>query len=201
MIITPPAILSYPSLLTPRLGPNPKPGEQASYGCTLLFPVGTDISELKKAATAALYERFGDKTDALFSSGVLRTPFRKVDGKYDPAKYSVFINVSSKQTKPGLVDRYAGPDGRPAPLSDPEKLYPGCFVKAALSVYAYDSSGNRGVAFGLQHIQWWADGERLDNRKGAQDAFSAESRPEGDMSAMSGGPKAEAGSNLADLIG
>ena len=201
MIITPPAVLSYPALLTPRMPPNPKPGDSAAYGCTLLFPVGTDISELKKAATAALYEKFGDKTDALFAAGALRTPFRKVDGKYDSAKYSFFINVSSKQRKPGIVDRYAGPDGRPAPLTDVDKLYPGCFVRAALSVYAYDTSGNKGVSFGLQHIQWWADGERLDSRKAPQDAFTAEERPAADMSSMGGTAAKPAGGNLADLLG
>lgn len=196
-LITPPAVLSYPSLLVPRLPPNAKPGEAASFGCTLLFEKDADLKALKEAATAALYERFGAKTDDLFAQGSLRVPFRKPDGKYDTEKYQCYINVSSKQTKPGLVDRYAGADGRPMPLTDTEKLYPGCYVKASLNVYTYDASGNKGVSFGLQHIQWWADGERLDNRKSAQDSFSAEPRPDADMSTMAKG----GGNNLADLLG
>lgn len=196
-LVTPAAVLSYPSLIVPRLPPNAKPGDQASFGCTLIFEKDVDIKPLKEAATAALYEKFGNRTDDLFAQGALRVPFRKPDGKYDTERFQCFINVSSKQTKPGLVDRYAGPDGRPMPLQDLEKLYPGCYVKAALRPYAYDASGNRGVAFGLQHIQWWADGERLDNRTSAQDAFDAEARPEGDMTTMAKDGK----NNLADLLG
>jgi len=198
MLITPPAMLSYPALLTPRLGPNPKPGDLPTYGCTLVFPKDADLTELKNAATAALKERFGDKLQSLLKNGSLRIPFRPVGDKYDEDTYGYFINVSAKTTKPGLVDRYAGPDGKPAPLTDVDKLYPGCMVKAAVSVYSYDNSGNKGVSFGLQHIQWWAEGTRLDNRKAAADAFAAEALPEASLAAMGGSSKAD---SLSDLLG
>ena len=212
IIITPPAVLSYP-IFTPEQLATAKERARRSgsfdpadvhFGCTLLFPKGTDLSELKKAATAALYERFGEETETMFANGQLRTPFKKVKGSnYDADKYDDYLVVSAKQSAPGFVNRYAGPDGKPEALTDMDKLYPGCLVKAALSIYAYPKKGekgfgNRGVNFGLQHIQWWAEGTRLDNRVEASNAFSAEERPTADMSG--GGAKAP-GKNLADLLG
>jgi len=197
-VITPPAVLSYPALVRPRLPPNPRPGQEAVYGATLVFPVDADLTALKTVAMQALNEKFGAEEVAKMLKATppkLRVPFRKDADKYDPNKYGVFINVSNKQ-KPGIVDRYAGPDGKPAVLTDLDKIYPGCFVKASLSVYTYDQNGNKGVAFGLQHLQWWADGERLDSRSNAADAFTAEARPEADLKSS-----AAAGSDLNDLLG
>lgn len=199
LILTPPAVLSYPALIKPRLGPNPRPGQEAVYSATLVFLKDADLKPLKDAAMSALIDRFGaDDVKKMLQSTPpkIRIPFRSDADKYDAEKYGIFINVTNK-SKPGLVNRYAGSDGKPAPL-DAEKFYPGCFVKAALSVYVYDQSGNKGVAFGLQHLQWWADGERLDSRVNASDAFTAEARPEGDLGAF--GAKAEPGANLSDLL-
>lgn len=198
-IITPVAMLSFPALLTPRLGPNPKPGQLAAYGCTLVFPKGTDLTSLKTVAMTALKEKFGDQTEKLLKSSSIKIPFKKDSDKYDEEKWEYFINVSAKQNKPGIVDRYADPvTKKPAPLTDFEKLYPGCMVKAALSVYTYDNSGNKGVSFGLQHIQWWDHGTRLDNRRSAADSFEAEALAEGSLDSLTA---SEPGSNLNDLLG
>ncbi|MDE3023175.1 MAG: DUF2815 family protein [Pseudomonadota bacterium] len=201
IIQTPPAMLSYPALLVPRKNKF-RPEDAPTYGCTLVFPVGADLKELSAAAREALDAKFGkDEVTKMLKASPpkLRLPFREDAEKYDPEKYKFYIQISSKD-KPGLVDRYAGADGKPAPL-DTSKLYPGCFVKAVLSVYAYENSGNRGVNFGLQHIQWWADGTRLDNRIEAADAFNAETRPEADLTSLTeASTKAEPGAALNDLL-
>lgn len=198
-IITPPAMLSFPALLTPRLGPNPKPGQLAAYGCTLVFPKGADLTAMKTAAMTALKEKFGDQTEKLLKNGQIKIPFRKDEDKYDPEKWEYFINVSSKQNKPGIVDRYQDPvTKKPAPLTDADKLYPGCIVKASVSVYTYDTSGNKGVSFGLQHIQWWEHGTRLDNRRSAADSFEAEALADGGLDSLN---PSEPGGNLNDLLG
>lgn len=199
-VTSPEAMLSFPSLITPKLGPNPKPGDVAQYGCTLVFPKGTDMTALKKAATEALKEKFGDKLESLLKNGSIKLPFRKVGDKYDEEKYEYFINVRRKD-KPGIVDRYAGPDGKPAPLTDTEKLYPGCIVRASLSAYAYDVNGNKGVSFGLQHIQWREQGVRLDNRRSAVDSFDAEQRPDAVFEGSSTESAVSKGEALNDLLG
>jgi hypothetical protein len=41
-----------------------------------------------------------------------------------------------------------------------------------LNAYAYDQAGNKGVSFGLLHIQKVKDGESFGNRTRAEDAFA-----------------------------
>ena len=145
-LITPEAMLSYPALSKPRATPS---GE-LKYGCVLLFQEGADLSVLKNAALAALEERWGAKAAEMLQKKQLRWPFR--DGAerdaqgYGPG--TTFINVSSNQ-QPGVVDRYAGPDGKPRRITDLSEVYPGCFVQASLRPFTYDTNGSKGVSFAL----------------------------------------------------
>jgi hypothetical protein len=54
-------------------------------------------------------------------------------------------------------------------------FYPGALVRASVSFYTYDNSGNRGVGVGLNNVQL-IDGTkpRLDNRKPADEEFTPE---------------------------
>ena len=45
-------------------------------------------------------------------------------------------------------------------------VYPGCWMRASISPYAYDNIG-KGVALGLNNIQWLGHGERLDSQTNA----------------------------------
>ena len=167
-VITAECTLSYPNLFTPRETPS---GEE-KFGCALIFDAAADLSELKAAARAAAEARWGDKAKAMLRDKSIRWPFRdgaeKSGRGYGPG--TVFLNVSTTRA-PGIVGRYAGPDGRPKPISDADELYPGCKVRASLVPFAYDTSGNRGVSFLLNNIQKLGEGERLDGRLDAEDEF------------------------------
>jgi hypothetical protein len=169
-LITPEAMLSYPALFEPK----PTPSGDLKYGCALVFQDGADLSALKKAALSALEERWGAKAKEMLQKRQLKWPFR--DGAerdaqgYGPG--TTFINVSSKQ-QPGVVDRYAGADGRPRPITDSSEVYPGCFVRASLRPFTYDTNGSKGVSFGLQNLQKLRDGERIDGRMRPEDEFEA----------------------------
>lgn len=169
-VISPQAILSYPHLFEPNTPPG---ATEAVYSCALIFEKGTDLGDLKKAALAAAQEKFGNKAEGMIRDGKLRMPFR-TDGeeKGYPAG-SVFMNVKNK-TKPGIVSVYPGPDGKPQTIDDPAHIYAGCKVRASLRAYAYDVSGNKGVAFSLGNLQKLADGDRLDGRVKAEDEFEAD---------------------------
>ena len=112
----------------------------------------------------------------------LKWPFR--DGAerdaqgYGPG--TTFINVSSKQ-QPGVVDRYAGTDGRPRPITEHSEVYPGCFVRASLRPFTYDTNGSKGVSFGLQNLQKLRDGERIDGRMRPEEEFEAVERGAADL--------------------
>ena len=104
----------------------------------------------------------------------LRAPFRdgaeKATVGFGPGK--TFINVSSKR-QPGVVDRFAGPDGKPRVITDPDEIYSGCRVRASLLPFAYDTQGNKGVSFLLGNVQKLGEGPRLDGRLRAEDEFDA----------------------------
>jgi hypothetical protein len=170
-VITPEAILSYPHLFEPTIPPM---ATEPVYSCVLVFEKNTDISDLKAAALEVAKEKFGNKTEALLRDGKLRMPFR-TDGIMEKGypEGSVFMNVKNKSA-PGIVSIYAGADGKPAPITDPSQLYSGCKVRASVRAYAYDVTGNKGVAFALGNIQKLSDGERLDGRVRAEDEFTAD---------------------------
>jgi hypothetical protein len=110
----------------------------------------------------------------MFKTKQLRWPFRdgaeKATDGYGPGK--TFLNVNSNR-QPGVVSKYAGPDGKPLPITDPDEVYPGCRVRVSLVPFAYEAQGNKGVSFMLGNVQKLSDGPRLDGRLRAEDEFEA----------------------------
>lgn len=169
-IITPEAQLSYPHLFTPQAAED---GGQEKYSCALVFFEGTDITALQRAAIETAVEKWGEKAKEQIKKGQLRLPFRKGEEK-DYADGSIFINVRGNR-RPGIVSLIPDPKtGKPMAITDPEEVYAGCFVRASLTPFAYDTSGNKGVSFGLNNLQKIRDGERLDSRAAAEDEFEAD---------------------------
>lgn len=189
--------LSYPQLFTPKLPPNARPGQKPRYSLQALIPIDMNIRELEEICLNLLVEKWGDKVQEMLSyppPNNLKWPFRrdntKQDGskKFDETKYKCYLSAWSEDA-PGLVGRYAGPDGKPTKILAPSQdiLFPGCIINTSVNPFVYDQTGNRGVAFGLQNVQMWEKGERLDNRVEAQDQFTAEARPQADLSQMQPG--------------
>jgi hypothetical protein len=167
-IITPEATLSYPAISAPK----ETPSGASKYSACLIFD--DKPRELEAAVVATAVERWGAKAKGLLTSRQLRDPIR--DGAEKPTVgYGAgrwFVNASSNR-QPGVVSKYAGPDGKPLPITDPEELYPGCRVRASLVPFAYEVNGNRGVSFLLGNIQKLGDGPRLDGRLRPEDEFDA----------------------------
>ena len=144
-------------------------GSEPKYSCSLIIPKSDTrtIQAIQTAIEQATQEgvsKFGGKVPVN-----LKTPLRDGDiDRPDDAAYtdSYFINANSKE-KPGVVDR------RRVPLTDPLEMYSGCYVRASINFYAFNTNGNRGVAAGLGNIQKWEDGEPLNGRVRAEDEFDA----------------------------
>lgn len=177
-VITPEAIISYPHIFEPQTPPG---ATEPVYSCSLVFLDDVDITELKVAAMSVAKEKWGDKTKGMIDAGKIRMPFRKDGEEKGYPAGSIFMNVKSKQA-PGVVSKFAGPDGKPATITDPKEIYPGAKVRASLRAYAYAVNGNNGVSFSLGNIQKVGDGQRMDGRLAASDEFSAEARPTADIS-------------------
>jgi len=171
--VTPEFRMSFPNLFEPRFNDLSKKNE---FSVVALFPKGTDLSGLEKLMVAACEKKWGPNKDK-WPKG-LRSPIRdqserieaaKSNDKPSPEGYeegAKFLNLRSVN-RPGVVDQNV------KPIIDPGQIYPGCWGTAYISVYAYDQAGNRGVGFGLQHVQKTRDGDPLGGRVRVEDAFKA----------------------------
>lgn len=179
-IITPEAIISYPKLDEPESFE----GGDAKFSCALVFLEGTDLTEMKGAVAAVAKEKWGDKAGGMFRSGALRSPFRTDAEAKGYPEGSTFFNARSKQ-RPGTVSQVPDAEGKPT-LIEASVIYAGCIVKAFLSIFAYDKAGNKGISFGLEHVQFIREGERLDGRVAAADVFAADADAVADLSDLEG---------------
>ena len=143
-------------------------GQEKKYSCSLIIPK-TDtktIDALNKATENA-------KKNGLVKLGGkippnLKLPLRDGDDERpddDSYANSYFINVSAR-TKPGIVDIHRNP------ILSQDELYSGCYVIVSVNLYAYNASGNRGIAAGLNNIMKIADGEHLGGRVSAENDFA-----------------------------
>lgn len=156
-VITPRARLAFPQLFEAK-GFN---GQEAKFRAVLIFDEEAqktaEFQNMKKAANAAVKAKFGEKPPK-----GLKNPFRDGEEKEELPGFgpgTVFVSVSSKK-QPKVVDRRKV-DGKFPVITDEDRLYPGCYVRASLNAYGYDNSGNKGVSFGLNNMQFLDDGERI----------------------------------------
>ena len=169
-LITPEARLSYPALFEAQA--DAERGAQVRLLAGIPGghrPFGARERGARGARGALGRQGQGDAAEEAAEVAVPGRRRARCPG-YGPG--TTFINVSSKQ-QPGVVDRYAGADGKPRPITDPSELYPGCFVRASLRPFTYDTNGSKGVSFALNNLQKLRDGERIDGRLRAEDEFEA----------------------------
>lgn len=145
-------------------------GQQEKFSVSLLIPKSDKktLAKIKKAVEAAKVAgqstKFGGKIPPN-----LKTPLRDGDAERpDQPEYAghYFLNANSTN-KPGLVDANLDP------ILDSTELCSGCYGRASVNFYAYNVSGNRGIACGLNNLQKLRDGETLGGRSRAEDDFEA----------------------------
>jgi len=159
-VMTPVFRVSFPHVFKAT---RPKGSDKDKFTLSMLFDDDADLSKLKKAATAAVKEKWGDKPPKK-----LKTPFLDA-GDYDYEGYEdghALVRASSIQ-KPGVVDQNVDP------IIEESEFYPGCYARAKVRAFTYDIEGNRGVSFGLGNIQKVKDGERLGGHSKPEDDFEA----------------------------
>ena len=153
----------------PMKGTAPDPNKKPTYAVTALFEKGTDLSELRKAAEAAVVKKWG--ADKAKWPAQLRSPFRDQGEKAD--KYegyeagAIFMKFKS-YTRPGVVDE------KVQDIIEEKDFYSGCYARASVTAWAYgDKNMNPGVSFWLSNIQKLADGKPLGGRTRPSDDFEA----------------------------
>ena len=76
-------------------------------------------------------------------------------GEFGPECKGCYVMTCSSNNKPVIV--YADK----TPITEASELYSGCYGRAIVNFYVYDTNGNKGVSAGLNGIMKLSDGEPL----------------------------------------
>lgn len=164
-------IWSYANLWAPKaIAENATP--KYSLSC-IIKKDSEDVAKVKAAIKAAYDEglsklKGNSKTAPSFTS--IKTPLRDGDEERpdDPVyKGCYFINANSTSA-PGIVDRDVNP------ILDHSEVYSGCKGRVSITFYAFNNSGNKGIACSLNNVQKWSDGESLGGKASAESDFSSD---------------------------
>ncbi len=143
-------------------------GSDEKYSVSLIIPKSDKktIADIQAAIEQAKQDgkaKFGGKIPSS-----MKLPLR--DGDTDRPedetyKNCYFVNANSKD-RPNIVDKSV------QPILDQSEFYSGCYGKASITFYAFNTNGNKGIACGLQNLQKISDGQQLSGRSRAEDDFS-----------------------------
>lgn len=146
-------------------------GGEPRYSVSILIP--KDDQETVKKIRDAISLAYREGESKLKGKGAvpplkaLKTPLRDGDTERpdDPAYANMwFLNANSAHA-PQIVD------GACNPILDRAEFYSGCYGRASVTFYAFNSNGNRGIACGLNNLQKLRDGEPLGGRTTAEADF------------------------------
>lgn len=143
------------------------------YSTVILVPKSdtVTINAIKKAQQAALEIGKGTKFNGKIPANWKNT-FRDGDGddvdleKNPEYAGHMFMTISNK-SKPGVVDHNV------QPILDQTEVYSGCYARVSMNAFPFAANGNKGVSFGLNHVQKLRDGEALGNITKAENDFDA----------------------------
>lgn len=156
-------------------------GSTPKYSVSLIIPK-SDTETVRKI-NAAIRAAYKDGEAKLRGTGRsvpalenIKTPLRDGDiDRPDDEAYAGcwFINANCTQ-EPGLVDAHK------QDITDPAQLYSGCYGRASINFYAYNTNGNKGIACGLNGLQKLRDGEPLGGRGNVANDFDDETDDDDD---------------------
>ena len=163
-VVTGKVRFSYANVWEPRAMEG---SDRAKYSVSILIPKtdSATMTRVKEAISTALTEgvaKLGGKIPPTW-----KNPLRDGDverpGNPEYAGH-MFINANS-DNRPGIVDINLNP------IIEKEDFYSGCYGRASVNFYAFNTNGNKGVACGLNNLQKLADGERLSGGSSAEEDF------------------------------
>ena len=100
----------------------------------------------------------------------IKTPLRDGDTERpdDPAYAGCYFVNANATSAPGIVDVDRNP------ILTRSEVYSGVYGRASITFYAFNSSGNRGIACGLNNLQKVRDGEPLGGKASAESDFATD---------------------------
>lgn len=167
-VVTGTVRLSYANVWTPRAA---NEGSEPKYSASIIIPKSdtATVDAIKKAIEVAIQEGVGKFGGKIPPRTTLKLPLRDGDEERpddEAYKNAYFLNATSKLA-PGIVDKHV------QPILDHSEVYSGVYARVSLNFYAFNTSGNRGVACGLGNIQKIRDGEPLGGKTAPSADFSS----------------------------
>lgn len=160
-----PCRLSYTHLLNKYV---PEGETEGKYMTNVLIPEDEEktVEALKKAIEAAKQAGIVGKWNGQ-EPKKLQLPLHNGDEK-DDENYAGHLYVNAKcKTRPGVVDAKGNP------ITDEEEIYSGVWAYVSVTFYPYKTSGNCGVACGLNNVMKFKDDDKLGGRASAQSDFAS----------------------------
>lgn len=155
-------------------------GQEEKFSICLLIPKKDKetIHKIKAAIEAAKKQGIADKWGGKLPAN-LKLPLRDGDGERadEAEEYAgmYFLNANSSQ-KPGIIDMYKNE------ILDPTEVYSGCWGRASINFFPFNSNGNKGIGVGLNNIQKLGDDEPLGGaRASAEDDFAEDYEDDEDL--------------------
>lgn len=187
-MLLPVCTISFPNLFVPRLAPG---SAKSKYSMTAVYGPA-DVPKLqavKEECAKLLLAQFGPSWLDAVKAGQLFWPFKPITGLavkpgYPEGGESIGINAND-DSPPHLFDRYKDPlTGKAKVITDPKVFYAGAQVIVLVRPYLFGlqpGALKKGVTLGLQAVQFYADGPRLDGRSDPTEKFGAEDAPTADL--------------------
>ena len=129
----------------------------AEYEIYRAEQLGLAEKEIKAAIDAAVQDGISSKWGGKKPAN-LKQPLRDGDAERadEAPEYEgmYFLNCNSTQ-KPGIVDKDLNE------ILDPDEVYSGCWGRASINFFPFNTNGNKGVGVGLNNIQKLKDDDRL----------------------------------------
>jgi hypothetical protein len=150
-------------------------GGSPKYSVSLIIPKSDTktIAKIKAAIEAAYKEgeaKLKGNGKSVPALSVLKTPLRDGDAERpddEAYKNSYFVNANATSA-PGIVDADLNP------ILTRSEVYSGVYGRASITFYAFNSSGNKGIACGLNNLQKIRDGEPLGGKASAESDFATD---------------------------
>ena len=150
-------------------------GGTPKYSVSLIIPKSDTATLTKiKASIEAAYKEDESKLRGNGKSvpalSAIKTPLRDGDAERpddDAYRNAWFVNANAT-TAPGIVDADLNP------ILTRSEVYSGVYGRASITFYAFNSSGNRGIACGLNNLQKIRDGEPLGGKASAEFDFATD---------------------------
>ena len=144
-------------------------GGTPKFSVSLIIPKSdaVTIKKIQGAIEAAYHEGEGKlkgNGKTVPPMAALKTPLRDgdVERPDDPAYANAYFINANSATAPGIVDADRNP------ILSRSEVYSGVYGRASITLYAFNSNGNKGIACGLNNLQKIRDGEPLGGRASAE---------------------------------